>query len=153
METASPPDGPGGGARRQAPGALSLASLGMNLVGSPGVCALLANGAANAIVLAGAGSGAPMSSVTLTFDDAASAPPGQGAIASGRYQPFSYVPANSLSSVFVAPAPVLSGSTALSAFRDLDPDGAWRLFIVDTADGDTGSLDGGWELTADVPNP
>lgn len=120
------------------------------------VCILLVKGTANAIVLAGAGSNSTsLSSVTLTFDDTASAPPGQGTITSGRYQPFSYVPVNSLSSVFVAPAPTLSGSTALSVFRDLDPDGAWQLFIADKALEDYGSLNGGWELTvtADVPNP
>jgi len=40
---------------------------------------------------------------------------------------------NTVGDAFPAPAPVASGATNLSAFQGLDPNGDWKLFIVDDA--------------------
>jgi hypothetical protein len=37
--------------------------------------------------------------------------------------------------------------TALSTFDNLDPNGAWRLFIGDDTLAVDGAISGGWELT------
>jgi hypothetical protein len=51
---------------------------------------------------------------------------------------------------FPAPAPPIGEERTLSAFDGLNPNGAWRLFVVDARnENDGGSIDG-WELTLQV---
>jgi subtilisin-like proprotein convertase family protein len=71
--------------------------------------------------------------------------------------PGTFQPTNegSTPDVFPAPAPTATGSAQLSVFDGTDPNGEWRLFVVDDTDGVRGSL-GGWSLrisTADAPAP
>jgi subtilisin-like proprotein convertase family protein len=92
---------------------------------------------------------------TYTFDDRASvallsavtgAPP-----PSGSFKPTNY----GIGDLFPAPAPVgpYPGAgpggtdTFASVFGGLNPNGAWRLYVVDDAPADTGAIAGGWELT------
>ncbi|MGI8966558.1 MAG: hypothetical protein ACR2H1_10790 [Limisphaerales bacterium] len=49
---------------------------------------------------------------------------------------------------FPTPAPAPSSATTLSIFKGTNPNGLWRLYVVDdTANGDTGSIAGGWSMT------
>src|SRR5262249_48919460 len=43
--------------------------------------------------------------------------------------------------------------TALSVFKNTDPSGTWKLFVVDDASGDSGTIAGGWSLTLSVGVP
>lgn len=87
------------------------------------------------------------SNATLTFDDAAGSQiPGAGSVATGSYRPTnrSFGAADS----FPSPAPSPSNHTTLAgAFAGIDPNGSWRLFVVDDTTGDLGGLAGGWSLT------
>jgi hypothetical protein len=90
--------------------------------------------------------------VDLTLDDeAAAALPGTGALSSGTFRPtnFAYLP--DFPDTFDAPAPTPDGNVALSAFDGADPNGTWRLWVMDNSGGDAGSI-GGWalEITAEV---
>jgi hypothetical protein len=69
-------------------------------------------------------------------------------LTSGTYRPTNY---NAFPDDFAPPAPVLTGSVALSAFDGGDPNGTWRLWVMDNKGGSVGDL-GGWalEITAEV---
>jgi len=90
------------------------------------------------------GCGAPANATYLTFDDFAptALAPGSSPAAQGSYRP-----ANSgAGDAFPAPAPVPSGATSLSAFSGIDPNGEWKLYVVDDAAGNTGQIREGWTL-------
>jgi hypothetical protein len=52
----------------------------------------------------------------------------------------------SLKNVFALPAPAGPWGHVLSTFNGKDPNGSWRLFVVDQYNGDTGAVNGGWSL-------
>jgi subtilisin-like proprotein convertase family protein len=83
--------------------------------------------------------------VTLTLDDEASAPlPELEAPASGRYRPTNY---GGGGDTFPAPAPDPSDAgTPLSVFDGSDPNGTWRLFIVQDEVDLPGFISAGWSL-------
>lgn len=82
----------------------------------------------------------------LTFTD--SAPgyvPRARPIPSGSYRPTNH---GNTADTFPAPAPSVPDNTTLAAaFSGLNPNGTWRLFLVDDASGDLGHLAGGWSVT------
>ena len=45
-----------------------------------------------------------------------------------------------------APAPAISGPSALSIFDGTDPNGTWNLWVRDEFGGDSGTMSGGWCL-------
>src|SRR5687767_9240870 len=98
------------------------------------------------ILLSDAGAGPnslAVSNVTLNFDDDALVQlRDQGQITTGTYRPTDYPPADS----FPQSAPSGPYDTALSAFRETNPNGSWRLYVVDDEGGNAGFL-GGWSLT------
>lgn len=80
----------------------------------------------------------------LTFSDSGAALPGSGNVASGTYLPTGQNGADS----FPSPAPAQSSQTTFAgAFSGISANGDWKLFIVDDATGDIGSMSGGWSLT------
>jgi subtilisin-like proprotein convertase family protein len=105
---------------------------------------LVAPDGTNAILMSDVGGPGQNNGLTLTLDDAAELPmPDAGLLSSGTYRPTNVGGGD----VFPAPAPTPSGSSALAVFNGINPNGTWRLFVVDDAAGDTGSLIGGWSLT------
>ena len=89
----------------------------------------------------------PVSNVTLTFDDAAATSiPDSNQIVTATYRPANWFGSGSADS-FPAPAPIGPYvNAALSVFNGLNPNGTWKLFIVDDTSGDSGQLAGGWVL-------
>jgi hypothetical protein len=53
----------------------------------------------------------------------------------------------------MAPAPAPPHGTTLSVFNGVNPNGAWRLFVVDDAGADVGSIAGGWSLNIVTADP
>ncbi len=99
-----------------------------------------------AIVMARVGgSNTEISNVTLRLDDEAAAPiPQDDAVQSGAYRPTN--PMNS-SYEFPDPAPEPSGKAALSVFDGTNPNGSWRLFVLDEEGPlNAGKIAGGWEI-------
>jgi subtilisin-like proprotein convertase family protein len=94
------------------------------------------------------------SNLTLTFDDqAANFLPDEDPAASGSYKPTNFGPSSpdacpSEPSTDTWPsAPAGPYGSVLSVFNGVNPNGTWRLFIVDDCAGDAGSISGGWSLT------
>src|SRR5262245_47871607 len=85
----------------------------------------------------------------LTFDDAAPPMPINAKIVSGTYKPTN----SGTGDLFPAPAPPgpYPDPQQLSVYNGVNPNGTWRLFVVDDfphfqADGERGSIFGGWRL-------
>ena len=88
-----------------------------------------------------AGGAADIVNVDLTFsDDAASAPPSSGGIASGTYRPFNYFDEGGSNDIFPDPAPPGPDAATLASLEGSSPNGAWQLFIRDDLINDAGSL-------------
>jgi len=89
--------------------------------------------------------------VTLTLDDAAAeALPEFAQIVPGTYRPTNY----GTNDVFTNGPAAPFGAT-LSVFSGLDgttANGVWSLYVVDDANGDSGSI-GGWSLAINTVNP
>lgn len=98
---------------------------------------------------------ATITNLNLTFDDAAAAIiPDNGTCTTGStYRPSNVGTGDPFSAP--APAPVYPDDSAAPAgtatfaskFAGIAPNGTWSLYIVDDADGDAGSISGGWTLT------
>lgn len=99
------------------------------------------------LLLSDIGSGTDIVNVNLTFDDTAPGVP--ATIVSGTFRPTN----SGTGDTFPAPAPAAPFGAALSDFNGTNPNGAWRLFIVDDAGGDVGSVTGGWSLTFQTADP
>ena len=100
----------------------------------------------NAIVMSDVGGLQPgVSNVNLTLDDEAPSPLLEAtAPTSGRYQPTNVDDTSTDS--FPAPAPTPSGGSELSVFDRTNPNGTWKLYVVDQWGGDIGEFAGGWAL-------
>ena len=102
---------------------------------------LVGPGGQQSYLMGDAGGSANIAGAILTIDDEASVPlPDSALLNSGTYRATRYA-----LRTFPAPAPVASGSTLLSVFDGLDPDGDWRLFAYDDAPADVNSV-AGWSL-------
>jgi len=101
----------------------------------------------HAIIMADVGFNFPVSDLTLTLDDEASAPlPVNGQLGSGRFRPTNLL--DGVGDNFPAPAPATSPNVKLATFDGVNPNGTWRLFVVDADPSfNSGSISTGWSLT------
>jgi subtilisin-like proprotein convertase family protein len=110
---------------------------------------------ATVTLMSDTGGGAAANNVNLKFDDSASSFLPSSTLTSGTYKP------TDLSDVcngggpasgdqFPAPAPGGPYGSMLSVFNGTNPNGTWRLYVVDDCHVDTGVIQGGW--TVDI-NP
>lgn len=99
----------------------------------------------NLMLMSDVGGIAPASGATLTFTDGAGAVPAAGPLVTGTYRPTDD-DATSADGAFPAPAPSVSGATALATFNGQNPNGVWQLFVLDDASADAGAVSGGWCL-------
>ncbi|HEX2088238.1 MAG TPA: hypothetical protein VHF89_21300, partial [Solirubrobacteraceae bacterium] len=88
------------------------------------------------------------------IDDEAAAPfGGEEACAPGTFRPVNRDQGGFDFDTFPAGAPGLPGSTSLSAFDLVEPDGTWRLWIQDDEEGRAGFIADGWSLEIDTRAP
>jgi subtilisin-like proprotein convertase family protein len=81
----------------------------------------------------------------LTFSDrAAGAVPDDDDLTTGVYRPTNVDDGDS--DTWMPPAPPDSGATTLATFNRHNPNGTWRLFVLDDDEGVAGSINGGWCL-------
>jgi len=110
--------------------------------------ALVAPGGQAVLLMSDVGGAAGLAGVSLTFDsEAPGVLPDVTQIVAGVYRPTNVGAADA----FPAPAPAGTYGTALTAFNGFDPNGTWRLHVVDDEGGDVGSLTG-WVLTVSATN-
>jgi hypothetical protein len=103
-----------------------------------------------ALLMAGVGGTDAASDLDLTFDDQATGPiPDLGPVTAGTFQPSVGTTACPLGN-FPGPGPSGPYTASLSVFNGTDPTGTWRLYVIDTAHGDAGSI-AGWRLTIAAP--
>jgi subtilisin-like proprotein convertase family protein len=98
--------------------------------------------------------GTPASGVDLTFDDEASgALPDEGPLSSGTYKPTRgtqaadscFAPESFPKDATGTNPPAAPYGSSLSVFDGTDPNGTWKLYVIDDNVFDTGSIDG-WNL-------
>jgi subtilisin-like proprotein convertase family protein len=104
---------------------------------------LVAKDGSNALVMSDVGGLPDANNLKLTLDDeAASGLPNNAELTSGVFRPTNDGPGD----MFPDPAPEPSGNVALSVFDGDNPNGQWRLFVVDDSMNDDGEFAGGWSL-------
>ncbi len=107
------------------------------------------NGAA-VLLMSGAGGTNAASDLTLTFADSGGlASPTAPLAANGgsaTYAPSSY-PASSLTTALPTNAPAPPYFDQMAAFKGINPNGVWQLWVVDKTTGDTEGIADGWTLT------
>ncbi|HJR09157.1 MAG TPA: hypothetical protein VJ842_17995 [Pyrinomonadaceae bacterium] len=98
-----------------------------------------------------------VNNVTFTLDDYAPLPLplNQTGTTGFPLTPGVYRPTNSSTGdTFPAPAPAAPYTATLSAFNGDNPNGTWSLYVLDDdANGDSGSIAGGWTITFDARPP
>jgi PKD repeat protein len=101
------------------------------------------------LLMSDAGGSFDLQNTTLTFDDDASAQLHQtGAIQLiGSYKPTNFGTPDALP----GPAPHEPYVTSLAAFAGTDPNGTWRLFLIDDTIFGGGSVAGGWCVNITPP--
>ena len=101
---------------------------------------LVGPGGQNAIILSDVG-GADVTNLLLKPSDAGTANlPDAGPLVAGTFRPTNVT--STPADAWPAPAPIPSGGSALSAFTGTNPNGSWRLYIVDDENTDAGSSSG-----------
>jgi subtilisin-like proprotein convertase family protein len=100
-----------------------------------------------------------VNNLTLTIDDDALSPlPVYTTLTSGAFKPTNgYLTLHYPRIPYDFPAPVAPGSSnapsSLSVFKGTNPNGPWRLFIVDDAGSNSGMVSGGWILNISTAVP
>ena len=105
---------------------------------------LVGPGGQSTLLMANSGASNAVSNLNLTFDDRASASLPQSALSSGTFKPTQN---GNFSPAFSLPAPAAPyGRTLGGSFSGKDPNGTWKLYIIDENAGGFGSVSGGWTL-------
>src|SRR5947209_2118467 len=100
----------------------------------------------NVMLMSDVGGSRGISKVNLTFSDSASSALGTGTIRSGTYLPTNLNPSGD-KDAFPAPAPPKPFGSTMSIFHGTDPNGTWKLFVLDEFTSGSGSIGGGWSIT------
>jgi subtilisin-like proprotein convertase family protein len=108
---------------------------------------LVAPNGAGTVLMSDAGGATDAESLTLTLDDeAADALPNASALASGAFKPADHVSgADTYPSLGTPPT-----SANLALLDGGNPNGEWRLYVVDDAATNVGAISGGWDLVLTV---
>ncbi|HEY0426444.1 MAG TPA: proprotein convertase P-domain-containing protein [Pyrinomonadaceae bacterium] len=105
---------------------------------------LVAPNGRKVVLMSDVGGANPVSNLSLAFDDfAAESLPDITFLSSGIYKPTNFEPGDTFPSP--APSDAPTGSM-LSAFNGTNPNGVWKLFLVDDAGNNAGSISGGWSI-------
>jgi subtilisin-like proprotein convertase family protein len=98
---------------------------------------LVGPGGQQALVMSDVGGASDISNMTFILDDEGGFTLGDGPITNVPYQPQNQ---GVDSDFFPAPAPALTGNSALSVFDGTIPGGVWSLYVVDDQTGDSHSI-------------
>ncbi len=96
------------------------------------------------VLMSDAGGTTPLNNVTLRFRESASAPPtDNGPLGSGDYQPVNYEGTADFPA-FGSPA---ATTATLDTFIGTNPNGDWKLYVVDDQQGPRGGVISSWQLS------
>ncbi|PSF35666.1 hypothetical protein C7H19_15605 [Aphanothece hegewaldii CCALA 016] len=106
------------------------------------------------ILMSDVGGSSDLNGVNLTFSQTAAASlPDLGQITSKTYKPTDIGSGDT----FATPAPAGPYDANLGVFNNTGANGIWKLYVVDDANLDTGSIAGGWQLAIQtqptIPTP
>lgn len=102
-------------------------------------------------IMSDAGGNGRFTNINLTLDDAAIVTlPDSLALSTGVYLPADY---EAVPNEFPAPAPAGPYGNTFEVFAGTDPNGIWKLYIVDDIVKDAGILGGGWSLDFSTGDP
>jgi subtilisin-like proprotein convertase family protein len=103
----------------------------------------------NIILLSDAGGTADVVGATVTFNDAAATQvPDAGPLVSGTFRPTNFGTADTIPDTMglLGSAQSAGNDQLGTVFNGTDPNGVWKLYIVDDATTSAGILNGGWSL-------
>jgi subtilisin-like proprotein convertase family protein len=101
------------------------------------------------VLMSDAGGTTDLVGVNITLDDAAAIQlPDSTVITSGSYRPANFGSGDNIADVlpFYANAGSAGPTTLATAFNGTDPNGVWKLYVIDDATASTGIINGGWSL-------
>lgn len=102
------------------------------------------------LLMSHVGGGTDVERLRLNFSDDAGALPNDTPLTSGTYKPTAYGPQITLPAPAPAPKTSAGYPTTLSEFRDVEPNGTWRVYVLDDAFPDGGAIDGGVLLSIET---
>jgi len=107
---------------------------------------LVAPTGVSTVLMSDTGGGTDAASLTLRLDDeAADILPDSTALANGAFKPANYGVGDTYPSLGAPP-----DTAALSLLDGGNPNGEWRLYVVDDAAANVGAFSGGWDLELTV---
>jgi subtilisin-like proprotein convertase family protein len=108
----------------------------------------------NVMLMSDVGTYFPVSNLTFTFDNSSSTILPNGAqLTSGTYAPTNFNPTGDVDG-FPAPAPLVGPyGASFAPFINTNPNGVWKLYIIDDVSGNSGQLAGGWSITVTTATP
>lgn len=108
----------------------------------------------NVMLMSDVGTFFPVSNLTFTFDNSSgNAMASSLQLTSGTYAPTNFDPTANVDG-FPAPAPLVGPyGASFAPFIGTDPNGVWKLYIVDDVDGNSGEISGGWSITITTATP
>jgi hypothetical protein len=106
---------------------------------------LLAKKGTTRTVMSDVGGGSSVNNITLNLDDESlnGFLPDNGPLVGGKFKPTN---AEGLD-FFPDPTPTPSAQSALSGFDGINPNGVWKVRVVDDLGGFSGAFAGGWSIT------
>ncbi|MBK6750799.1 MAG: CSLREA domain-containing protein [Acidobacteria bacterium] len=112
-----------------------------------------------AMVMSDAGAGIDVNGQTLTFDSTAALSavlPDELPLTTGTFRAANYgntptLFTDTFPAPFPAPNTLTDAPADLSVFHQTNPNGQWKLYVVDDAGTDVGTIAGGWTLLVMVP--
>lgn len=106
------------------------------------------------LLMADTGGATAADAVTLTFDDAAGALPDAGPLVAGTFRPTLGTAGTGCTAPasFPTTAPAGPYPTSFAGFRLSDPNGTWRLFVIDDTAAGSGSISS-WSLELTQAEP
>ncbi len=108
----------------------------------------------NVMLMSDVGTFFPVAGLNFTFNNTASTNmPSGSMLMSGTFAPTNFDPVGDVDG-FPAPAPLVGPyGSSFAPFLNTDPNGMWKLYIVDDVAGNDGQFAGGWSITITTAGP
>lgn len=103
----------------------------------------------NVTLMSDVGGTGSLTNVDYTFNDAAASMNATAPNATGTYKPTN----NGAADTYAAPVGAITDAAPALANFTGDPNGAWKLYVMDDVAGDFGSINGGYNITFVYPAP